>query len=197
MMQSSASASEAMSREQHLLVEGHDELGLVSPIRDLIPPEADQIAARAGGCTRRGLDLGGDDLHRPDAIAHLRQYGGEDLAAFLRPFARVRHDLQNVLVRMDHVLRNGFGQAVVGSLPTLEREKSCSLNLFTPDQLWPHRTLPRAEAVGRINTRQRLESAQSCCFQASSLNTGRYSPLAASGLLSCSSSFIGCKRCTS
>jgi hypothetical protein len=42
------------------------------------------------------LDLGGDDLHGPHPVAHLRGDGAEDLAAFLRAFTGIRDDFHRV-----------------------------------------------------------------------------------------------------
>ena len=59
--------------QQHLLVERDREVGFVAAIGDLLRTDADAVAAGAGDAARRRLDLGRDDLDRPDAIAHARR----------------------------------------------------------------------------------------------------------------------------
>src|SRR5688500_2905766 len=86
-----------MSTEEDLFVEGEDEVRFVAPVAHRTRAEADPVAAGPFGDPGRGLDLGGDDLDRPDAIPHLRRNGPEDLAALLRAFARVGNDLHRVL----------------------------------------------------------------------------------------------------
>ena len=83
--------------EQHLLVEGHHQIGLVAPVGDGARADADAVAAGAGHAARRRPDLGGDDLGGPDAVAHLRRDRAQRLAAFLRALARVADDLDDVL----------------------------------------------------------------------------------------------------
>ncbi len=62
------------------------------------------VAARAGRGAGRRLDLGGDDLDGPDAVAHLAADEPEDLAAFLRALAGVADDFDDVLVDRAHAL---------------------------------------------------------------------------------------------
>ena len=71
--------------------------GLVAPVRDGARPDAHSDAAAARRRAGGRLDLGRDDLDRPDAVSHLRGHGAEDLAALLRALARVGHDLDRVL----------------------------------------------------------------------------------------------------
>src|SRR5450756_1513345 len=78
-----------MAAEEDLLVEGDDEVGFVAPIGDGLGAKADAIAARSLGHSRGWLDLGRDDLHRPDPVPHLGGDCSEDLAAFLRPLSGV------------------------------------------------------------------------------------------------------------
>jgi hypothetical protein len=87
----------AHAAEQHLLVEGHHEVGLVAAVGDAAGAHADADAAGAGHAARRRLDLGGDDLHRPDAVAAARGDGGQRLAAALRALAGIADHLDDVL----------------------------------------------------------------------------------------------------
>ncbi len=89
--------AQPVPRQQHLLVEGHHDPRLIAPVGDLLGSDPDAHAAGAPGSTGRRLDLGGDDLDRPRAVAHLGAHGGEDLAALLRAFSRVRDDLDGLL----------------------------------------------------------------------------------------------------
>ena len=89
--------AEAVARQQHLLVEGEGQVGRVAPVGDRALADADAVAACALGHPGRRLDLGRDDLHRPDAVAHLGGDGAEDLPALLGAFARVGDDLDGVL----------------------------------------------------------------------------------------------------
>jgi hypothetical protein len=89
--------AEPMPRQQHLFVERDDQLHLIAPVRDGARPDADAIAARPFRGSRRRLDLGGDDLHRPDAVAHLGRHRAEDLAALLCAFAGIGDDFERVL----------------------------------------------------------------------------------------------------
>src|SRR5450756_1318323 len=81
--------AESVAAEKDLLVEGDDEVGFVAPVGDGSSAKADAIAARSLGHSRGWLDLGGDDLHRPDPVPHLGGDCSEDLAAFLRPLSGV------------------------------------------------------------------------------------------------------------
>ena len=83
---------------QHLLVEGHHQLGLVAHVGDILGADPDAVAGAAGRRTRRGLDLGRDDLHGPDAVTHLAADLAEGLAALLRALAGVADDLDDTLV---------------------------------------------------------------------------------------------------
>jgi hypothetical protein len=83
--------------DEHLLVEGDDELGLVAAVAHGRRADADADAAGAGDAARRWLDLGRDDLGRPDAVAHPRGDRAERLAAALRALARVADDLDDRL----------------------------------------------------------------------------------------------------
>ena len=83
--------------EEHLLVEGHDEVGLVAAVGHALRADADADAARAGDAARRGLDFRGDDLGGPDAVAHAGGDAAERLAAALRALAGVADDLDDVL----------------------------------------------------------------------------------------------------
>ena len=87
----------AHAAEQHLLVEGDDEIGLVAAVGHALRADADADAGRAGDAARRRLDLGRDDLDGPDAVADARGDRAERLAAALRAFARVADDLDDVL----------------------------------------------------------------------------------------------------
>ena len=73
--------------EQHLLVERDDEVGLVAAVGDALGADADADAAGAGHAARRRLDLGRDDLDRPDAVAAAR---GDRRRATGRSAARLR-----------------------------------------------------------------------------------------------------------
>ena len=90
----------AHAAEQHLLVERDHEIGLVAAVGDALRADADADAARAGDAARRRLDLGRDDLDRPDAVAHSRGDRAERLAAALRALAGVADDLDDVLRRI-------------------------------------------------------------------------------------------------
>ena len=82
---------------EHLLVEGHHQVRLVAHVAYGLRAEADADAAGAGAGARRGLDLGRDDLHGPQAVAHLGADGAEQLARRLRSLAGVAHDLDDLL----------------------------------------------------------------------------------------------------
>jgi hypothetical protein len=99
--------------EQHLLVEGDHQIGLVAAVGDALRSEPNAVAARARDAARRRADLGRNDLDRPHAVAHARRDGAERLAAALRAFARVADDL-------DHVLRQGDGGLAGGGRRPLE-----------------------------------------------------------------------------
>src|SRR4029434_9500799 len=87
----------AHAAEQHLLVEGDCEVGLVVAVVDLLRPHAEADARRAGHAARRWLDLRRDDLGGPDAVAHLRGDRAKRLAASLRAFARIADHFDDVL----------------------------------------------------------------------------------------------------
>ena len=95
----------AHASEQHLLVEGHHQVGLVAAVGDAAGADADADAAGPGHAARRRLDLGRDDLDRPDAVAAARGDGGEALAAALRAFAGIADDLDDVLGQVPGRLR--------------------------------------------------------------------------------------------
>lgn len=65
--------------EQHLLVESDDEIGLVAAVGDVLRADADAVAAGAGNTAGWWADFGGDDLGRPDAVAHAGGDGAERL----------------------------------------------------------------------------------------------------------------------
>ncbi len=88
--------------QQDLLVEGDADVRPVAPVRDLVRPDPDPVPARARGNAGRRLDLGRDDLDRPDPVAHLRAHGPEDLAALLRALAGIGHDFHGMLAGPDH-----------------------------------------------------------------------------------------------
>jgi hypothetical protein len=77
----------AVSAEQDLLVEGDHQIGFVAAIGDPLGGHADAVSARPGDAARRRLYLRGDDLDRPNAIAHARRDRPEGLAAALRALA--------------------------------------------------------------------------------------------------------------
>ena len=83
--------------DQHLLVERHDQIGLVAAVGDALRADPDPVAARAGDAARRRLDLGRDDLDGPDAVAHSRGDRAQGLAAALRALAGIADDLDDVL----------------------------------------------------------------------------------------------------
>ena len=61
-------------------------------------PDADAVAAGAGARTAGRLDFGGNDLHRPDAVAVAGAEVGEHLAAGLGALSGIADDLDDVLV---------------------------------------------------------------------------------------------------
>jgi len=83
--------------EQHLLVEGDRERGLVAAVRDALRADADAVAARAGDAAGGRLDFGRDDFDRPHAVAHARGDRAQRLAAPLGAFAGVADDFHHVL----------------------------------------------------------------------------------------------------
>ncbi len=87
--------------QQHLLVEGHHQVRRVAPVGDGIGTEAHAVAAAARLDPRRRLDLCRDDLHRPDAVSHLRADGAENLSALLGTFPGVGDHLHRVLRHPD------------------------------------------------------------------------------------------------
>ena len=117
--------------EQHLLVEGDHEVGLVAAVGDGLRADADADAAGAGHAARRRLDLGRDDLDRPDAVAHARGDRRQRLAAALRALARVADDLDDVLGQFDRRAGGGVGAGEHGvrGAPALRRggrARSCA-----------------------------------------------------------------------
>jgi hypothetical protein len=87
----------AHAAQQDLLVEGDDEIGLVTAVHDAAGRQPDAIAAGAGDAAGRRLNFGGNDLDGPYAEAHPRGDRCERLAAALRPLARITDDLDNML----------------------------------------------------------------------------------------------------
>ena len=78
------------------------------PLVTALGADADPDAAGAGDAARRRLDLGRDDLDRPDAVAAARGDRGQRLAAALRAFARVADHLDDVLGEDLHALGAGW-----------------------------------------------------------------------------------------
>ena len=122
----SAAKGEAMAPEQHLLVEGDDEVRLFAPVGDGPVTEADPDAAGTRARAGRRLDLGRDDLHGPDAVAGLRTQGGEELARGLRAFAGIADDLDDLLARdrtgaAPHSHQNEGQTAIHSDLAPIER----------------------------------------------------------------------------
>ena len=93
--------------EQDLLVEGDREVGLVAAIGDAARAEADAVAGGAGDAAGRRADFGGDDLHRPYAVARARGDRAQALAAALRAFAGIADHLDDVLRERGHRLVAG------------------------------------------------------------------------------------------
>ena len=89
--------AEMVPGEKNLLVERHDQIGVVAPVGDRLRSDANPVSASAVRRTGRGLDLGRNDLDRPYSIPHFRRNRAEDLTAFLRSLPRVGHDLDGVL----------------------------------------------------------------------------------------------------
>jgi hypothetical protein len=81
---------------EHLLVEGHHQVRLVAHVADGLRAEADADAAGSLTGASRGLDLGRDDLHGPQTVAHLGADGAEQLAGRLRALTGVAHDLDDL-----------------------------------------------------------------------------------------------------
>ena len=99
--------------QQHLLIEGHYQIGLVATVSDTAGCQANAIAAGAGDAARRRLNFGGNDLDGPDAVSHARRDRREGLAATLSALAGIAHDLDNVLVQSHRQLALGGGPATL------------------------------------------------------------------------------------
>ena len=83
--------------DQHLLVERHHQIGIVTSVGDAEGADTDAVTAGAGLAARRWFDLSGDDFNSPDAFAHFSGDGAEGLRGFLRTLAGVAEDLNDVL----------------------------------------------------------------------------------------------------
>ena len=88
--------------QQHLLVEGDDQVGLVTPIGNAMGCQANAVAAGAGDAPRRWLNFCGDDLGGPNPVSHPRRDGPERLATPLRPLAGIADDLDDMLLQRHH-----------------------------------------------------------------------------------------------
>ena len=58
--------------EQHLLVEGHHQVGLITAVGDVLRTDANAVAAGPGHTACRWANFCRNDLRGPDAVAHLR-----------------------------------------------------------------------------------------------------------------------------
>ena len=148
--------------EQHLLVEGDRDVRLVAAVGDALRADADAVAARARHAARRRLDLGRDDLHRPHAVAHAGRDRAERLPAFLRAFARVAHDLDDVLVERHAALRRRLrarGFRGCGPRPRLH----CSVHAVT-------------SAGARARTRARRDRCRTAWPRRRPAAPGRWNP---------------------
>ncbi len=83
---------------EHLLVEGDHQVGALAAVGDLVAAEAHPDARGAGAGSGGRLDLGRNDLDRPDAVAQLGADGAEGLAGLLGAFAGVGDDLDDALL---------------------------------------------------------------------------------------------------
>jgi hypothetical protein len=91
--------------EQDLFVEGNHQVSLVAAVVDGFRSEPDAVAAGTGDAACRRLDLGRNDLDRPDAVAHPGGDRAQRLAAALCALAGVADDLHDVLADPDGLLR--------------------------------------------------------------------------------------------
>ncbi len=111
----------AHAAQEHLLVEGHDEVGFIAAVGHFLRADADADAAGARHAARRRLDLGRNDLHGPDAVAAARGDAGERLAAALRAFAGIADHLDDVLGEVLRGFRgSGRGSSAFRSLLALQ-----------------------------------------------------------------------------
>ncbi len=97
----------ADTAQQHLLVERDDEIGVIATVRDRAGPNANADSGGPGDAARRRLDLGRDNLDRPDAVAAAGGDRAQRLAAALRTLARVADHLDDVLGQDLGALRAG------------------------------------------------------------------------------------------
>ena len=58
--------------EQHLLVEGHHQVGLIATVGDVLRADSNAVAAGAGHAACRWANFCRNDFGSPDAVAHLR-----------------------------------------------------------------------------------------------------------------------------
>jgi len=86
------------ARQQRHFVEGQHHVREVAGIRDPAAlGKADAVTTRACGRMRRGLDLGGYDLDGPKAVACFGAELGKGNGCFLRTFASIADDFDDVL----------------------------------------------------------------------------------------------------
>ena len=107
------------ARIENLLVEGDDDVCLVTHVGDIARCEADADAAGPGGGACGRLDLGGDDLDGPDTVAHFGADRAEGLTGLLRAFSRVADDLDDVLVDGQGLCRRRGGLGAVDHVTPL------------------------------------------------------------------------------
>ena len=79
-----------------MVIEGYGQLRLVTPVGHLVGAKTDDVTRSTGHRMVRRFDLCGDDLHRPDTIAHLCASLSKDLGTFLRTLTGVGNDLNGM-----------------------------------------------------------------------------------------------------
>ena len=145
--------------QQHLLVEGHHQVGLVAAVGDVAGADADAVAAGAGHAARRRTDLGRNDLGGPDAVAHLRGDRAQRLAALLRALARIADDLDDVLLQRDGFDHGGAGCGHRGRLGSRARARNCVPALDPEERAGAGRVIARRSDARCRGCRDR----PSCC----------------------------------
>jgi hypothetical protein len=83
---------------EHLFVECDDHIGLIAHVGHVFRSHSNAYAAGALAFARGRLNFGRYDLYRPDTVAHLAAHQSQDLTAFLRAFAGIADDFDDMLV---------------------------------------------------------------------------------------------------